>query len=136
MRERVKMSKLIRQIIRFGFVGGTAFVIDFGVFWILTEFAGINYLLSNIIAFTVSVIYNYILSIYWVFDTKKTGNKVFEAVVFIVLSVVGLGINEAIIWLCVDKLTLHSLLSKIIATAIVMVYNFITRKLFLEKREK
>ncbi len=136
MRERAKMSKLIKQIIRFGFVGGTAFVIDFGVFWLLTEFVGINYLLSNVVAFTVSVIYNYILSIYWVFDTKKTGNKVFEAVVFIVLSVVGLGINEAIIWLCVDKLTFHSLLSKIIATAIVMVYNFITRKLFLEKREK
>ncbi len=130
------MNKLFKQIIRFGFVGGTAFLIDFGVFWLLTEFVGVNYLISNCIAFTVSVIYNYVLSIYWVFDTKKTRNKLIEVVVFVVLSVIGLGINELIIWLCVDKLEINSLLAKIVATAIVMVYNFITRKLFLEKGDE
>ena len=52
--------------------------------------------------------------------------------VFIILSIVGLGINQLIMWICVDKLGIFYMISKIGATAIVMVYNFITRKIFLE----
>lgn len=127
-----KLKNLIAQIIKFGFVGGTAFVIDFGVLWLLTEFAGVHYLLSNCIAFTVSVIYNYILSVYWVFDVSNKHSKTTELIVFVVLSVIGLGINQLIYWLCVEFASVHYLISKIVATAVVMVYNFVTRKMFLE----
>ena len=64
-------KKLFSQIIKFGFVGGTAFVIDAGLLFLLTEFCGIHYLISGMISFTASVIYNYILSVKWVFDAKK-----------------------------------------------------------------
>ena len=87
-------KKLFSQIIKFGFVGGTAFVIDAGLLFLLTEFCGIHYLISGMISFTASVIYNYILSVKWVFDAKKDANKTQEFIVFIVLSVIGLGINQ------------------------------------------
>ena len=123
-------KKLFSQIIKFGFVGGTAFVIDAGLLFLLTEFCGIHYLISGMISFTASVIYNYILSVKWVFDAKKAQ----EFIVFIVLSVIGLGINQLFMWLFVDMMHIYYMLSKIIATVIVMVYNFITRKIFLEKK--
>ena len=122
------------KIIKFGFVGGTAFVIDAGLLFLLTEFCGIHYLISGMISFTASVIYNYILSVKWVFDAKKDANKTQEFIVFIVLSVIGLGINQLFMWLFVDMMHIYYMLSKIIATVIVMVYNFITRKIFLEKK--
>ena len=125
---------LFSQIIKFGFVGGTAFVIDAGLLFLLTEFCGIHYLISGMISFTASVIYNYILSVKWVFDAKKDANKTQEFIVFIVLSVIGLGINQLFMWLFVDMMHIYYMLSKIIATVIVMVYNFITRKIFLEKK--
>lgn len=127
-------KKLLSQIIKFGFVGGTAFVIDAGLLFLLTEFCGIHYLISGTISFTASVIYNYILSVKWVFDAKKDANKTQEFIVFIVLSVIGLGINQLFMWLFVDMMHIYYMLSKIIATIIVMIYNFITRKLFLEKK--
>ena len=127
-------QKLFSQIIKFGFVGGTAFVIDAGLLFLLTEFCGIHYLISGMISFTASVIYNYILSVKWVFDAKKDANKTQEFIVFIVLSVIGLGINQLFMWLFVDMMHIYYMLSKIIATVIVMVYNFITRKIFLEKK--
>lgn len=127
-------KKLLSQIIKFGFVGGTAFVIDAGLLFLLTEFCGIHYLISGTISFTASVIYNYILSVKWVFDAKKDANKTQEFIVFIVLSVIGLGINQLFMWLFVDMMHIYYMLSKIIATVIVMIYNFITRKLFLEKK--
>ena len=125
---------LFQQIIKFGFVGGTAFIIDAGVLFILTEFFNIHYLISGAISFTASVIYNYILSVRWVFDARTDVNKAQELTVFIGLSVIGLGLNQVLMWIFVDKLNIYYMLSKIIATAIVMVYNFITRKLFIERK--
>ena len=127
-------NKLFAQIIKFGFVGGTSFLIDAGILFLLTEFAGVHYLISGAISFTASVIYNYILSIKWVFDAKEDVNKVQELAVFIGLSVIGLGLNQLFMWLFVDIFHIYYMLSKIIATAIVMVYNFDTRKIFIEKK--
>jgi len=126
-------NKLFKQIIKFAVVGGLAFVIDYALLYSLTEFMNIHYLISSIISFTVSVIFNYILSIKWVFDVnKKQGTK--EFIVFVVLSTIGLGINSIIMYLMVDKMNIHYMLSKLVATFIVMVYNFITRKIFIEGR--
>lgn len=128
------MKKLITQIIKFGFVGGTAFIIDAGVLFILTDFCEIHYLVSGAISFTVSVIYNYILSVKWIFDINKNVKKSQELIIFVGLSIIGLGINQIIMWVAVDFIHIYYMISKIIATSIVMIYNFITRKLFLERR--
>ena len=125
-------KKLFQQIFKFGIVGGLAFLIDYGLLFLLTEFVNIHYLISSIISFIVSLIFNYILSIKWVFDvTKKQTYK--EVIVFVVLSVIGLGINQLVMYVGVDKLTIHYMLVKIISTFIVMIWNFITRKIFIEK---
>lgn len=129
------MKKLIEQIIKFGFVGFLCFFIDYGIMVLLTEAAGIDYLLSSGISFTVSVIVNYILSVTFVFETDKNKNKLKEFVVFVFLSVIGLGINEVCMWFAVELLGIHYMLSKIGATAVVMIYNFVSRKIFIEKKK-
>ena len=129
------MKKLIAQIIKFGLVGFLCFFIDYGIMVFLTEVAGVYYLLSSGISFTVSVIVNYILSLTYVFETEK-GNRVKEFVIFVVLSVIGLGVNEAAMWIAVDGLGIHYMISKIGATAVVMVFNFVTRKIFLEDKSE
>ena len=129
------MKKLLTQIIKFGLVGFLCFFIDYGIMVFLTEVAGVHYLLSSGISFTVSVIVNYVLSLTYVFETEK-GNRIKEFIIFVVLSVIGLGINQALMWFCVDMLGIFYMISKIGATAVVMVYNFITRKVVLEKKDK
>lgn len=128
------MDKLMRQIIRFGFVGFLCFFIDYGVMVLLTDRFGLDYRFSCGISFTVSVIVNYILSITFVFETDKKKNKSGEFIVFVFLSLVGLVINEACMWLAVEFFGIHYKLSKIGATGVVMVYNFISRKIFIEKK--
>ena len=129
---KIFKNKLLNQILKFGLVGGTAFVIDYVLLYFCTEFLHIHYLISSIISFTVSVIFNYILSIKWVFDVKKK-QDVKDFVIFIILSVIGLGINSLIMYVMVEKFGVYYMLSKIVSTAVVMVYNFITRKIFAEK---
>ena len=131
------MKKIFDQLLKFGIVGVIAFAIDYGIMVILTEIFKIPVLISAAISFTISVIFNYIASVKWVFDVAKEKNsKTTELVVFIVLSIVGLGINELIMWIMDKKFGIYYMISKIFATAVVMCYNFITRKLFLEKNDK
>lgn len=124
---------MITQIIKFGLVGFLCFFIDYGVLYFMTELLGIYYLVSSAVSFSLSVIVNYILSMKYVFESRNT-NKLKEFIIFVWLSLFGLGINQFLMWFCVEILNVYYLISKILATAIVMIYNFVTRKLILEKK--
>ena len=127
-----KTKNLLLQMFKFLLVGGLAFVIDYVTLIICKEVFNIPVLISAAIAFTVSVIFNYILSVKWVFDVDKNKSEKKNFIIFIVFSVIGLGLTELIMWFGVDIIKISYLIVKIIATAIVMVFNFVTRKLFLE----
>lgn len=134
MLDKVKNNKLIVQIFKFLLVGGTATVIDFIIFFLLHEILSVNTLVANVTSFSLSLIYNYFISILWVFETDKDASKKQQFIIFLVFSLMGLGINTAIVYFCTDILKLYSMIGKIIATAIVMVFNFVTRKIFLERK--
>ena len=129
------MGKLIAQFMKFGVVGVIAFVIDYGLLALLTEAFGVNYLVSATISFAVSVIFNYLASMRYVFTHKEDMSRRREFAIFVVLSVIGLLINNACMWAGVELLGIHYLIVKIGATAIVMIWNFVTRKIFLDAGE-
>ncbi len=129
---KASMGKLVQQFMKFGVVGIIAFAIDYGLMVLLTEAFGINYLISATVSFIVSVVFNYLASMRYVFTHKEGLSRRREFVIFVVLSTVGLGLNDALMWLGTSLLGISYLIVKIGATAIVMVYNFVTRKIFLD----
>lgn len=146
------MKKLFAQIIKFGFVGGLCFLIDFvistALFHLLINITSRSAAtaVGGFVGFTISVVVNYVLSMKFVFERKEDMSRRKEFVIFVILSVIGLGVNEVILLACsafyegstalmeVFSDTLWFAASKVIATAIVMVYNFVSRKIFLEKK--
>ena len=127
------MKKLIIQLIKFAVVGVIATIIDFGVLMLLREGLNVEVLVASAVAFSVSVIANYILSMLFVFKGSENG-KVKEFIVFVVLSVGGLLLNQFIMWLGTEMLTVYYLWVKVFSCVFVPIYNFITRKIFLEKK--
>ncbi len=125
---------MIKQIIKFAIVGVIAALIDVGVLVVLKELLFFPVLLSSMISFTVSVIANYLLSMAFVFKSKNE-NKIKEFVIFLILSIGGLCLNQLILWIGVEFTTIHYLIIKFLAMIIVPIYNFITRKIFLESKE-
>ena len=134
-RKRGPVKKLIAQFMKFGVVGFIAFLIDYGLLAFCTEILHINYLISATIGFTVSVVFNYLASMRYVFAHKEDMSRRREFIIFVILSVIGLIINNACLWAGVELLGWHYLIVKIGATAIVMIWNFVTRKIFLDAGE-
>ena len=128
-----KTKKLLLQIFKFGIVGGIAFIIDYSIMVICKELLHFSVLLSAFFGFTISVIYNYIASVKWVFDVNKEKSKTKNFIIFVIFSVIGLILTELIMWFGTDIIKISYLIVKIIATIIVMIFNFVTRKIFLEK---
>lgn len=131
----MRMKKLIEQILKFGVVGIIATVIDFGVLYILSQPLGMDPVLSAGISFCVSLVFNYVASMRYVFTHREDMSRSREFVIFLVLSLIGLAINEAIMAAGVAVLGSSALAvmgTKVLATAIVMVWNFVSRKKWLD----
>ncbi len=126
-----KTDNTLIQLFRYTFVGGIAFIVDFSCLYILTDFAGFHYLYSAAIAFIFGLVVNYILSILWVFKNRTVNKKIIEIIIFAVIGIIGLGLNEVIIWFFTDKISIYYLYSKLISTAIVYFWNFLARKYIL-----
>ena len=126
-------KKLIIQIIKFGIVGVIATIVDFGTLAFFKEILNVNVLVASAVSFSVSVVANYILSMLFVFKSTEN-NKLKEFVVFLGLSIGGLLLNQVIMWIGTEFISAYYLWVKAFATMIVPIYNFITRKMFLEKK--
>lgn len=129
----MKDKALFVQLMRYTIVGGIAFVVDYGALWLLTEFVGLYHLLSAAIAFILGLVCNYLISTAWVFGESKVSSRWLEFVAFAIIGIVGLGFNEAIIYLCTDILGLHYMVSKLVSTVIVFFWNFFARRFILFK---
>ncbi len=129
-----RIKDLVIQFCKFGAVGGLCFGIDYGrTDDFLTETHIMHYFASSAVSFTVSVIVNYILSMRFVFIGKEDMTKAQEMVIFVALSMIGLVMNQMIMWFAVEHLGMFLCSSKkIFSTMLVTTYNFISRKRFLE----
>ena len=137
------------QFIRYVFVGGGAAFVQWGLLVLLKEAVGLDANIANAVGFIGGLVFNYIISTLWVFDNSAVKNKAAEFTAFALIGVVGLGINQVMIWLF-DKALSDSklfggliaadkyyLIGQVLATGIAFFWNFFARKYLLyNKREE
>ena len=92
------MQKLLAQIMKFGVVGVVATVIDFGIMNLLHYGLGLNILIANTSGFIISLIFNYLASMKYVFAHKEGMSRRREFIIFVVLSVIGWCSTTASCW--------------------------------------
>ena len=125
-------NNALLQFFRYGFVGALATVADWGVLYALTEWLKIHYLVSGVVAFIVGLTVNFILSKKFVFSAEKNKHlSSIEFAVYAIIGVIGLLMTETIMYILTDKLKFYFMIPKIIATAVVFIWNFVARKIVL-----
>ena len=149
-----KDKPVLGEIVRFIIVGGIATVVDFlcmgllmylmqkdiyssfiNVFINAPTPSTLATILGTSFGFVCGLIVNYILSILFVFNEKGNSKSTKGFIIFTVLSVIGLGINILGTFIGFDLLHINQWLVKIIMTIIVLIYNYISKKLVLFKKK-
>lgn len=123
-------SRGTREFIRYGVASLCALALDTGLLLLLTEVYGVSYLVSGAVGFVAGMVAIYILSIRWVFD-ERSMDPLKEFMLFAAIGLVGLGINELILFVFTGLVSVHYLLSKILSVALVFSWNFAARKYLL-----
>lgn len=138
------MTDRLKEILKFAFTGGVCFVIEYAALILLKELLHIPVVAATPIAFLISVVFNYLLCVKWVFNSAKESSRKAQ-IGFAITSVMGLFLNWAIMWALTSLLgedaVLLSLfgvelkvymLNKVIATGLVMVWNYFTKRWLLK----
>ena len=94
----MEFHPLITKFIKFGIVGASGMVVHFGVLYLFKEVVGLNPFLANTIGFVTAATTNYILNRIWTFRSQEKQVAV-EYLKFILVSVIGLGVNNGTMWI-------------------------------------
>lgn len=137
--KKAKLLRLFWEFFRYALVGGIAFLVDYGTLilfreLILTGETSWELMLSAAAGFVTGLVTNYVLSLVFVFrKTENSGNgKSLSAfIIFTVIGLIGLGLTELIMYLGTELLHISYLFVKIAAAAIVLVWNYVERKLLI-----
>ena len=122
----------IFKFLKFGVVGFSGIFVDFGVTYLFKEIIKINKYISNAIGFICAATSNYILNRIWTFQSENT-DVATEYGKFMLVSVIGLGINSLTLYILTDKLKWNFYLSKIFAIGVATLWNFFANLMFTFK---
>ncbi len=143
-----KKFLIVFQFAKYALVGLANTAVDFGVLnllaWVTGKYEGSIVGLINIISFAVAVVHSYFWNKFWTFENKKKVNTVIQFIQFIVVSIIGMLINTAIVYImstlvqpaCGLGPRAWLNMAKIIATVVSLIWNFIGYKLIVFKEVK
>jgi len=118
-----------RHAFKYYLVGASGVIVNLGILYALTEFAGLWYLLSSSLAIYTSITTNFLLNKAWTFrDTMAKQPGALMYVKFIGVSLVGMGIQLGFNYLFVEKLSLYYLLAALISIGIASSVNFVLNR--------
>ena len=126
-----KRNEAIKQLFLYLIVGGIATVVEWALFYIFFNFLDINYLIATALAFIFSTFANWLAGKVLLF--KEWNNILSEIIKIYATSIAGLLFNLVLMWIMVEQLGIHEMLSKMIATGIVFMWNFLVRKYVIYK---
>ena len=126
-----KFENVSDEFIRFLGAGSLVFIVDIMLLYVCTDLLGINYLLSNILSFSVALLVSYLLAIKWVFRYRKLTNVSLEFTMFSLIGLTCLASNEFAIWFLVELMAVYYLAAKVLATGFTFIFSFMLKKMFL-----
>ena len=117
-------TSFILKFIKFAAVGMSGLIVDYAFTYLFKEIFKVQKYLANSIGFTIAAITNYILNRVWTFesDNPEIGTEYTQ---FLIISLIGLGLNNLILWLIVRKFKINFYLAKFFAICVVTLWNFL-----------
>ncbi len=122
-------AAILNKFLKFGVVGFSGVLVDFGITYLFRNILKINQYIANAIGFTLAATSNYFLNRVWTFESNNP-KVLIEFGEFFTIAIIGLGINSLILWFLVSKFKMKFYFAKVIAIGITTIWNFIANLLF------
>ena len=126
----------IKQYFKFIIVGGIGVVINLTILFLLTEFLGIYYIVSEIIAFITAIIHNYSINKIWTFKERLKDESLKKFSQYFLISLIGLVINLIVLYFLVEFFHIWYIIAELFATTISSIVNFYGNKFWTFKDKK
>ncbi len=134
MKKIVDLFKKYSEIIRYLIFGVLTTIVSIGVYALFTKVFNVNYMVSNIISWIISVLFAYITNRMFVFKSKSN-NIVLEIYQFYKYRIYSFLIELFLMYLFVELINIDDMISKVIVQIVVIILNYIFSKLFVFKKE-
>jgi putative flippase GtrA len=137
----LKISNILKEFIRYLIIGGTAFIVDFTLLYIFKTYVFYNLevtgvYISTALGFIGGLMYNYIFSLLYVFESAKENNKgkdIRSFIIFTIIGVVGLILTELGMYVGVELFDINYLIVKVFVAGVVLIWNYGIRKILIFK---
>ena len=129
------------KVILYLFVGGTAALVEWGLFYLFFYYLLVGFGLSvdtltmvaTALAFGLSTLYHYFLGNILVFDSGSKYDKSKELSLVFLVSIMGLLFNLVLMYIFVGLLAWQPMFAKVLTSCIVVVWNYLSRKKWIFK---
>ncbi len=119
----------IVKFLKFGLVGGSGVLVDFFFTWLFKEKFNVQKYVANAIGFTLAASTNWVLNRIWTFHSQNP-EMLNEYSRFLLISMVGLGINSLVLWILTDKFKINFYVAKLGAIGVTTIWNFFANYLY------
>ncbi len=125
------LDKYAGELLRVFVTSLAALSVDIGVLIFLKELVKFPYLLSSGLSFLAGLLTNYELSTRWAFKTRPVTNRKKEFLLFALIGIIGLILNQSILWALTQHASFYYLASKAVAVIVVFFWNYLARRYML-----
>ena len=119
------------EILKYIISGGLAFLVDFAILYMCTEYLAMHYLVSNIFGYFGGLAVAYVLNTQWVFSYRRYQKTWLEFLIFNVIVIAGLGLSEGMMAVLVGASGVYYLYAKVVSSLFVAVFNYTAKKFIL-----
>ena len=124
--------RLDRELVLYVFFGTLTFLVNIISYFFFEDILGVNYLISNVLAWFFSVLFAYVTNRIWVFESKSP-DILKEMSLFFGGRIFSGAVDTGLMYLFIDILTIGDLISKIVVQIIVIILNYVFSKLIVFK---
>ena len=117
-------TSFILKFLKFAAVGFSGLLVDYAFTYIFKEWLKVQKYVANSIGFTIAASSNYLLNRVWTFESNNP-DIAMEYSEFLIISIIGLGLNNLILWLIVKRFKTNFYLAKFFAIIVVTLWNFL-----------
>lgn len=133
----IRKFPTLKQFLKFCIVGGTSAILNFIILFACTQWLGIWYVYSSVVAYILSALFNFSYNKFWTFRNKAAGKETLnQAVKFTIVTLFGLSINTVIIYGLTERQGFDYRVSWVFATGLVAVWNYSFNRFWTFRHKK